>query len=403
MDAVKARTLLAVVCVGIGLVALQGRPVAAQAFFESGYVVTLEGDTLRGEIDNREWVRSPKRVRFRRGEAEPVQAFTPHQIAAFYVSGELYERRAVRIDETSLRAGETVERGPSTRTDTVFLTTLVKGALSLYLYRDERVHFYLEDHAGIGELIHHQYLTLRDGMKYQVTEERYQQQVAQVAALNCPAVETEDVSYHLSALKRFTEACNRQSALGRVRFVREPRRVVLHHELLVGATRTKLNVGSTDFSPSRAFTFGYALAFERGGAHGRRTVLLGLQLRSFEMHGLERYGVLRDVVIEADYLRTSIGYRHQIRAGDWRPFVETDFVVASPLRYRAEGEWRWNRRDGVTVPVLPANWFTPGVALGAGLAYRQLRATLKVERTITISSADFAFPVYTQLTLGYAF
>ena len=73
MNLTKACVPLAVVCIGIGLAALQGRPVAAQAFFETGYVVTLEGDTLRGQIDNREWVRNPEDVRIqkRRGRTRP--------------------------------------------------------------------------------------------------------------------------------------------------------------------------------------------------------------------------------------------------------------------------------------------------------------------------------------------
>ena len=416
MNLTKACVPLAVVCIGIGLAALQGRPVAAQAFFETGYVVTLEGDTLRGQIDNREWVRSPEDVRFRSDEAERVRTFTPHQLAAFYVTGELYERRVVRVDETPLQANTPLERSPSSRADTVFLAALVKGALSLYAYRDERAHFYLEDRTGLRELVHHQYKTQQDGTKYQITTQRYQEQVAHAAALNCPEVEVESVSYLLPALKEFTEACNRRGAPGSVRFVREPRRTVFRHELLVGTSRTKLAVGNIDFSSSRALTFGYALAFERGGAHRRRTVLLGLQLRSFEMQSLEPYvkrsadgktilQILDDMTIQAHYLRTSVGYRHQLWAGALRPSVETDFVVALPVRYRAEakkpsvvfgGEER-------VVDFLPANRFTPGVALGVGLAYRQLRATWKVERTITISSAEFAFPVFSQFTLGYAF
>ena len=446
MNLIKACARLAVVCIGIGLMVLHGRPVAAQTFFETGYAVTLEGDTLQGQIDNQEWIRNPEDVRFRSSEAAPVRSFTPHKLAAFFVSGELYERRVVRVDETPLRAGKlagnSIEQVPSSRADTVFLAVLVKGALSLYAYRDERAHFYLEDRTGLRELIHHQYTTLQDGTKYQITKERYQEQVAQAAALNCPDVEVESISYLLPALKQFTEACNRRSASGTVRFVRETRRTVLRHELLVGASRTKLAVGDIDFSPSSAFTFGYALAFERGGAHGRRTVLLGLQLRSFEMHNLERdrgvyenwtcfysgpcegvrdVQIMDDMTIQARYLRASVGYRHQIWAGAWRPSVETDLVVAMPMRYRAEGEQthtlyairgerpsNWDEVEMISrtrdqVAFLPANRVKPGVALGVGLAYRQLRAAWKVERTITISSAEFALPVFTQFTVGYAF
>ena len=408
MNAVKTYVSLAVVCLGMGLWALQGRPVAAQAIFEAGYVVSLEGDTLRGQIDNREWIRNPEEIRFRIDEAERIRTFTPHQLSAFYVSGELYERRVVRIDEMSLRAGELVKQGPSARTDTVFLAVLVKGKLSLYAYRDERMHFYLEDRTGLQELIHHEYKTLRGRTTYQITEQLYQNQVVHVAALNCPDVEVEGISYLLPAVKQFVEACNRRSAPGSVRFVRETRQTVLRHELFVGASRTELALGLSgggiSFSPSRAPTFGYALAFERGGARGRRTVLLGLQLRSFEMQSPERYRSIRDLSIQAHYLRASVGYRHQLWAGALRPSVETDLTVSTPLRYQAEGKRRrgWPPVEE-TVAFLPANRVKPGVALGVGLAYRQLRAAWKVERTITLSSAEFALPVFTQFTLGYAF
>ena len=404
MNLIKARAPLVVVCVGIALAAFQGRPVAAQAFFETGYVVTLEGDTLRGQIDNQEWIRSPAKIRFRSSEAKPARTFTPHQLSAFYVSGELYERRAVRVDETPLRAGKFVEQRPSARRDTVFLTAVVKGPLSLYAYQDERRHFYLEDRTGIRELVHHQYLTLRDGAKYRITEERYKEQIAHAAALNCSEVEAESVSYRLSALEDFTEACNRRGTPGSVQFVRELHPTVLRHELLAGMSRTNLSVGEVDFSPSRTLMFGYALAFERGGTHGRRAFLLGLHYRSIETQSPEQYGNVYDMSIQAHYLRASVGYRYQIRAGTWRPSVEADLAVATPLRYRAEGKRLrgWPRVEE-SVAFSNVNRFTPGAALGVGLAYRQLQATWKVERTFAITSTDFAFPFFTQLTLGYAF
>ena len=443
MSSHSTRTSIAVLCVLVGGAALHAHVAGAQAFFEAGYVVTLAGDTLRGRVDNREWVRSPEKVRFR--DAEEVRTFTPHELAAFYVAGDLYERRVVRVDETPLHARMPGGSLPTARTDTVFLAALVKGALSLYVYRDDRVHFYLEERGRTRELLSHEYITIEDEVRHLASNEGYRKQVERVAAWNCPEVEVGDVSYTLPALKRFAEACNRRSAPGSVRFVRERQRGVLRHELLVGVSRTELAVAfpatRIGFAPSRALTLGYALAFERQRAHGRRIVLVGLQLRTFEMRNLERYEVMDegwgclspqrcegtrivhvidDMSIEARYVRASIRYRHHVWAGALRPFVEGDLSLAVPVRYRAEGDElrglyalrgsdpaSWDEVGVVSeterrVSFLPASRFNPGVALGAGLAYGRLNVTLKAERTFTLSAAKDAFPAFTYLTLGYA-
>jgi hypothetical protein len=55
----------------------------AQTNYKPGYVVTLKGDTLRGFIDYKEWIKNPKYISFKNtpGNRE-VESFSPQSANA---------------------------------------------------------------------------------------------------------------------------------------------------------------------------------------------------------------------------------------------------------------------------------------------------------------------------------
>jgi hypothetical protein len=136
---------------------------SAQSNYKPGYIVDLKGDTLKGNIDYREWEKNPKQVSFK-SSARAVTVYTPQNAKAFSVDGlEYYEQHTVkvsldRIDATI--AGGVVDS--SYRMDTVFLKTLTRGRyLSLYSYADDiKPRFYVLWQVGAvpAELVFHIYV-----------------------------------------------------------------------------------------------------------------------------------------------------------------------------------------------------------------------------------------------------
>lgn len=121
----------------------------SQALYLPAIVVNQQGDTLKGQIDYRNWRVNPKTINFKKDVADGQgQIFTPLSIRYFEVLGKDAYRSAVVVKD--IRSVEPTEVGFGTNdssvTDTVFLRVLVSGQkLSLYELVDFKPHFYLQE------------------------------------------------------------------------------------------------------------------------------------------------------------------------------------------------------------------------------------------------------------------
>lgn len=112
----------------------------AQSNFKPGYVVTLKGDTLKGTIDQKEWVENPDRINFKQERQADAKRYTPADILGFGVTGQDYFRSFTgliskgAVDLADLSSGI----DSSTVQSTLFLRIVAEGKkLMLYSYRDK--------------------------------------------------------------------------------------------------------------------------------------------------------------------------------------------------------------------------------------------------------------------------
>lgn len=124
----------------------------AQRNFKPGFVVTNNGDTIRGQINYLGWRSNPSKFSFLPDQSgsNPV-LYSIHDCQYFEISGEDVYRRAivtrdmrpVRIEEVSSTTRDSIS------TDTVFLRLLVKGnRLTLYQLVDSKERYYLQEGEG---------------------------------------------------------------------------------------------------------------------------------------------------------------------------------------------------------------------------------------------------------------
>jgi hypothetical protein len=72
----------------------------AQKNIVKGYIVTNTGDTLKGTINNKDWLKNPAYILFKSDLNSKIEKRTPLQIKSFSVSdkGDIYESHKVSID-----------------------------------------------------------------------------------------------------------------------------------------------------------------------------------------------------------------------------------------------------------------------------------------------------------------
>lgn len=129
--------------------------VFSQTAFVEGYVVTNAGDTLYGEIENRDWKVNPSNIIFRKmGETTAVE-FSSMQAQAFYLEqqNELFQSFRMALDQvpndgrliTGANYNSKVEKS-------FFARVLVKGIVSLYHVYDFKPHYIVEKLGAVHEL-----------------------------------------------------------------------------------------------------------------------------------------------------------------------------------------------------------------------------------------------------------
>lgn len=157
----------------------------SQANYQPGYIVTNEGDTIKGLIDYKERSLNPTRITFKSNEQDPATVYDLTNTRAYGInSQERYRRYKVRMSQSKEQLSQ-LSIGPDTTTkmETAFLKVLVDGGpVTLYSYNDaNKKRFYVQD-AGNPmpeELRLVKYLQ-PDNPKVVVIDNRYLRQLAQL-------------------------------------------------------------------------------------------------------------------------------------------------------------------------------------------------------------------------------
>ena len=175
----------------------------AQTDFRPGYVLPLIGDTLKGEVDQRDGRLSAQRCRFRVKAGETATTYYPGQARAYGLAkgGSYYRVQAVPAGDSLLAAG--------TR---YFMEVLVDGPAQLYFLRSEQSHerYYVVSPVLPLALLKHAVRTvMREGHRYEEELTPFRQTLAQ-ALTGCAAAQVKlpALAYLESALRRVVQLYN---------------------------------------------------------------------------------------------------------------------------------------------------------------------------------------------------
>lgn len=148
------------------------KSVTAQDNYVAGYVVTLQGDTLMGTINNERWLNSPKSIQYKNAQGI-VFKYEPKDIKGFLIENKFaYLSENTRYDSTSNKVDELPNTPqPAFKNEVLFLRIIVLSRLSLLAYETPgRTHLFIKGEDGrVEELINHRFRTsgeIRENMGY---------------------------------------------------------------------------------------------------------------------------------------------------------------------------------------------------------------------------------------------
>lgn len=234
---------------------------SAQSRYLPGRVVALNGDTIHGFIDFRDWDSNPAEISFKQNRNDKEKTdYSLKDINSFSVTGlATYQKFICRISMDETNISQPGGRDSSYKIDTVFLKVLQKGAkLALYSYSDElKTRYYIGEVPDYRptELSFRIYLDPKpDNSNNVVYENTYQKQLFAMAAkyqkLNSDLISTiEKSSYTKDDLLKIVSQINGVSE-------KEYQKRYATHTGFVFYASATVNISTTSSSSKSGYTAG---------------------------------------------------------------------------------------------------------------------------------------------------
>jgi len=383
--------------------------------FVEATVVTTEGDSIRGRVKWASEAPTPTTLHFRNGDSDSPRTYSPSTLQSVRLNdGRRLVSRSVLVDQVPTDPHDAARFLQSGRDrqerDTLFLEVIVTGPLAMYAKRGARNHYYVETEGETTELLkRRQYVAAQNAV---ATRRRYRKQLrARMEA--CPKAQaaTDHLSFQLQPIKALIARHNRCVGDTDI-FERADRpRFSTSVGVVGGAMRSEFAISSrfTGFN-----SFGWGTGAQLGASLTTRLLrtnrhwavhaeLVGLLQRIDANAGRSGYflGVStlsESDVVEMTWAKSSVLMRYYTGSADWRPYAEAGVTFGYLLTISST-------LDSLSPYVLDQNRFTPGVAAGTGLQYRNVHVGVRAELTSAWASYSNIKSrlVNVSLSMGYQF
>ena len=196
-----------------------------QENYLSGFIISLNGDTVQGFIDYRNWENKPNEINFQYDINGEKVSYSPNDIKLFRVQDDIYVSSVVKRENSTQNINK-LEYNPKFHfeIDTVFLQTLVLGEKSLYYCKNNNGenNFFIKQNNQFELLEYKKYLKKINGKSNIVENKKFVGQL--LSYLNdCQSIHSRlsKVEYEKRSMKElfiFYHACTKS----KIKFQRNP-------------------------------------------------------------------------------------------------------------------------------------------------------------------------------------
>lgn len=239
--------------------------------FSSGYVVTLDGDTIKGFIESHNWVINPSKILFKERATSSLTSFTPMTCKGFGIAGNVYESATVQLEVSPHNISDLKpDRELHLENRSAFLETIVKGTKALYSLKngENSEQYYIKNNDGFELLIYKRYIKEKDGQSSIASNTRYVNQLAlYLQDYNDVQARLINTSYTKSSLKSLFIAYY-EATKGKTDFVKTSEKVSVTFGVMAGISLNKLTLNSDSFSDLQGSNFKQSIGTAIGGSFG---------------------------------------------------------------------------------------------------------------------------------------
>lgn len=404
----------------------------SQENFMPGYVIKLDGDTVKGSIDYRNWASNPDKIFFKGESSETLYAYTPTEIRGFRVADELYQSATVEVEVTSDKVNElTTYADLNIEIVTTFLQTVVKGEKGLYAYKNlmGKVQFYYQLDSSYELLIHKRYIKETSSNNIIIENKTYIGQLSTYFQ-DCRAMmpEINKTRYTKKSLEKMFLSYYNWMDL-KPEFHKETEKIKVEYGIMAGMTQTKLNIeldnnydaGQYDYliygglKPSSKFSAGASVCLLLPRSTRKWAIRNDFLCTSFKMDGIyEKYENENNYKkyftdLNYTYLKMQNMLQYKLPVGSFyvnaNAGISTGVVLNATNSLNIVSKFYDTERSKYLEAFSNARSFELGYVLGLGLGYKNFSAGLKYEAGNGISnSTNMSTPTVRKcFLLGYTF
>lgn len=180
---------------------------SAQKDYQPAYIISLQGDSIQGFLDYRNWSINPKEINFKTSENGAIKTYAPIEIKAFGIASDHYISAVVEREISSTNISQ-LKQSPdfNLQLDTCFLQVIYSGEKSLYFHKHNtaKENFYINEDGKIELLKYKKYLKdvnkIKENKSYIAQLMNYLDKEPEIAAL------ASNTSYNRKSLSRLFAA-----------------------------------------------------------------------------------------------------------------------------------------------------------------------------------------------------
>jgi hypothetical protein len=362
--------------------------VHGQKNFMDGYIIDKNRDSLRGQIDYRDWGTNPDHILFRQTATDKGKDLGTAELLAFGVSGDRYETHTVHIfpympDPEQMMINDTAGAAYDT---TIFLQVAVSGKLTLWEYRETTGtnYYFINGKDGKPEELRMiTRIVYEDGSTRVSQESRYKNQLVYLLQDCAAAVsKVKNTEYTLGALRKLIFTYNN---CGKDTVETTPRkrdRGSVQFFPLAGFVTTSVKftgndpIASQRYPASASPVLGAGALFIVPWNRKRFSFVTDLVWQHFHSvsSSVEETSFSIDQVGHIDYslLKLDVLFRYRFpTGGKVRPFLEAGISNGTAMGIKAYQSYQANQNNYSYTQAFPdgaIRTYQQGWLLGAGLS-----------------------------------
>ena len=293
-----------------------------QENYLSGLIITINEDTIQGQIDYRNWDRNPNVVSFKDTNSGVITIFSPIDIKLFKVKDEIYVSAVINTEVSPSKTKElNYNMGFQFKKDTAFLQTIIQGEKSLYYYKNKtgKENFYTKIDDEFNLLLYKKYIKNINGKNVIMENKKYIGQLV-LYFNNCSTIQAKltNIRYNLKSLIKlflYYYDCSESE----IKFQKKIEKISTEIGVLAGATISSLKfkhyyesqlfipLVNTNYSPSINITSGLFFNFVLPRNQRKWSIYNDLIYTNYQFQG-----IYNDFVYENRYTiyQTKIGYSY---------------------------------------------------------------------------------------------